>query len=258
MAPRTISGARVLLALLILSAFAILVGLGTWQLQRLAWKEALIATAGERPGLPAVAPPGPGDWAAFDIKDWDFRRVRLTGTFGEKEAHAWAVLAEPHGPLGGAGEFVVAPLTTAEGWSVLVNRGFVPEAQKDRSTRHGSEPPSGPVTIEGIIRRDDTPGMFTPDPDPAANRFYGRHIATLARFLGLDPAKTAPYSIDLVASETPPGGLPQAGESVVTFRNPHLQYALTWYGLAAALVGVVIAVLVKRRREGRAAKADAV
>ncbi|MCF3933503.1 SURF1 family protein [Acuticoccus sp. M5D2P5] len=241
-------GARVLLALLVVSAFAILIGLGTWQMQRLAWKEALIAAATDRPQSPAKAPPGPDAWRTFDLDQWNYQRVRLTGTFGPNEAHSWIALSEPHGPIGGPGDFVVAPFTTEEGWSVLVNRGFVPEAKKDPATRPGSEPPEGVVTIEGIIRRDDTPNTFTPDPDLEKNRFFGRHIATMAPYLGLSLENTAPYSIDLVAEETPAGGLPQAGESVVTFRNPHLQYALTWYGIAAALVGVVGVVLWRRRK----------
>ncbi len=244
-------GARgVLLALLLVGAFAVLIGLGTWQLQRLAWKEALIAAASERPHAAAVAPPGPDAWPTFAIDDWNYRRVRLAGRFGPREAYAWTVLGEPKGgDFSGAGYFVVAPFTLADGGVVLVNRGFVPDDRKDPASRPQSAPPDGEVTLEGIVRRDDPPSFVTPTPDPATGIWFTRDIATMGDYLGV-AGPLAPFSVDLVASETPPGGLPQAGESQISFTNSHLQYALTWYGLAAALLGVVVAALWRRRSGG--------
>lgn len=249
------SGAKVLVALLCVGAFALLVGLGTWQLQRLAWKEALIAAANERPTAPAVAPPGPDAWPAFDLEEWNYRRVRLTGAFGAGEVHAWTVLSDPNGgPLSGAGYFVVAPFKTRDGWTVLVNRGFVPQDLKAPQDRPQSSPPEGEITIEAIVRRDDPPNFITPAPDRETGTWFTRDIETISDHLGLGEPR-APYSVDLVAEETPPGGLPQAGESQISFSNSHLQYALTWYGLAAALLGVVIAAL-WRRRTGKTARRD--
>ena len=245
------AGARILLALLIIGAFAALLGLGTWQLQRLEWKRGLIAAAQNRPNAEAVAPPGPAAWPTFDLDDWNYRRIRLTGTYGDGEADDWIVLTEPKGELGGEGYFVVAPFTTEDGWSVLVNRGFVPRDYKDSATRPASAAtPPGTVTVEGIVRRDDPPSSFTPAPDTEKNIWFTRDIATMGPFLGLDPATLAPYSVDLVASETPPDGLPQAGESRVTFANDHLQYALTWYGIAAALLGILIVAFFHHRQRG--------
>lgn len=239
----------VLLAVLLVAAFFTLLGLGTWQLERLAWKEALIAAATERPNAPAVAPPGPDAWPAFDLDKWNYRRVRLTGTYGADEAHAWTVLSEPKGGhFTGAGYFVVAPFTTDAGWTVLVNRGFVPQNVKDAASRPESAPPAGETTIEAIIRRDDPPSFITPSPSVETNIWFTRDIATMSDFLGVS-GPLAPYSLDLVGSETPAGGLPQAGESQITFSNSHLQYALTWYGIAAALVGVVAAALWRRRTQ---------
>lgn len=238
--------ARITLALAGVAVFAVLVRLGFWQLERLAWKEALIAAAAERPVAAAVPAPGPAAWPDFALGDWNYRRVRLTGRFGAGEAHAFVTLSEPRGELGGFGYFVVAPFTTEEGWSVLVNRGFVPEAAKDPADRPGSAPPDGVVTVEGLVRRDDPPNFVTPEPDLEANRWYARTIAPIAAFLGLPAERTAPYSVDLVAEETPPGGLPQAGESVMTFSNNHLGYAVTWFGLAAALVGVAGVAVLRR------------
>ncbi|MEO1102649.1 MAG: SURF1 family protein [Pseudomonadota bacterium] len=237
------------LALVSIAAFAILIGLGTWQLQRLAWKEGLIEAATQRPLATPVPAPGPEAWPTFDIEEWNYRRVLLTGTFGEDEAHTWIVLSDPKGPLSGPGYFVVAPFTTSEGWSVLVNRGFVPEDQKAQSARAGSAPPSGEVTIEGLIRRDDTPSFITPAPNERTNTWFSRHISGMAPYLGLKRALTAPYTVDLTAEATPASGVPQAGESKLTFSNNHLQYALTWYGLAAALVGVFAVSLWPWRRE---------
>lgn len=241
----------VFLSVLVVVAFAILVGLGTWQLHRLEWKEALIAAATERPHAPAVAAPGPRAWPDFDIEDWNYRRVRLTGQFLPEEALAWAVLSEPRGSTGGPGYFVMSPFRTEDGWTVLVNRGFVPEDRMLPEDRPQSAPPDGIVTVEGIVRRNDPPNFVTPAPEPSERIVYSRDIGTLAAFLGVGVGTVAPYTVDLVAAETPASGLPQAGESRVSFPNNHLGYAITWYGLAACLVGVVAAGLVSRR-SGRA------
>ncbi|MEM6763210.1 MAG: SURF1 family protein, partial [Pseudomonadota bacterium] len=239
--------AQIGLAVLVAAAFATLVGLGTWQLQRLSWKEALIEAANERPNAAPVAAPGPELWPSLSMDDWNYRRVTLTGEYGAGEAHAWTVLSEPKsGTASGTGYFIVAPFTTDAGWTVLVNRGFVPQPAKDRSARQGSEPPAGTVTIEAIVRPDDPPNFVTPEPNLERNEWFSREIGPMSEFLGVLTA-TAPYSVDLVASETPPAGLPQAGESQIRFSNNHLQYALTWYGLAAGLVGVVLFALLKRR-----------
>ncbi len=132
-------GALIIFALLTLAAFVVLIGLGAWQLQRLAWKEALIAAATERPELAPVPAPGPDAWPNFSFDDWNYRRVSLTGTFGPGEAYAWTNLSEPQGGLQrGTGYFVVAPFTTSDGWTVFVNRGFVPDAMRDPDTRPGS------------------------------------------------------------------------------------------------------------------------
>ncbi len=242
---------RLLLAFSVAAAFVILVGLGTWQLDRLAWKEALIAAAAERPDAAPVPAPGPDGsaWDGFAIDDWRYRRVSLTGTFGPAEAYYWISLGEPNGPLGGLGYMVLAPFRTTDGWTVLVNRGFVPDARLAPGTRPGSEPPQGEVTIEGLVRRDDPPSFVTPEADEESRIFYARDISAISGALGIT-GPVAPYQVDLVAEETRPGGLPQAGESRMTFSNSHLGYAFTWYGLAAALLGVTGVAVWRRRQSG--------
>ncbi|MEM0909301.1 MAG: SURF1 family protein [Pseudomonadota bacterium] len=249
---KRLAGSRLLIAALSLIVLAVLVGLGTWQLERLEWKRALIAAASERPGSAAVPPPGPDTWSNFPIDDWNYQRVRLTGQFGEGEAHAWTVLGSPKGgSYRGDGYFVVAPFITEDGWTVLVNRGFIPETRKDGGTRPAEVRPNQPVSVEGIIRRDDPPSMFTPEPSPITNTWFTRDITTMGDFLKVSPNALAPYTVDLVAEETPPSGLPQAGESQITFTNNHVQYAVTWYGLAAAFLGVLIVAAFRSRQSAR-------
>lgn len=240
---------RILVAILIAGAFSTLIGLGVWQVQRLQWKEALIAAAEERPSAAPVPAPGPDTWATFEVDDWRYRPVTLTGTYGPAEAYFWIALSDPNGPLGGPGAMVLAPFTTTDGWSVLVNRGFVPDAQRQPDARPGSEPPTGTVTITALVRRDDPPSFVTPAADMDERVFFARDIATIMAALEARPP-VAPYQVDLVAAETPSGGLPQAGESRMSFTNNHLGYALTWFGLAAALAGVVAVVLWRARRGG--------
>lgn len=238
---------RVLVAVVIAGAFCTLIGLGVWQLNRLHWKEALIAAAEERPSAAPVPAPGPDTWGAFQIDEWRYRPVTLTGTYGPAEAYFWIALSDPHGPLGGPGAMVLAPFTTTDGWSVLVNRGFVPDERRAPDARPGSEAPAGTVTIEALVRRDDPPSFVTPAADLQTRVFFARDIDTIMAALGAD-GPVAPYQVDLVASATPASGLPQAGESRITFTNSHLQYALTWFGIAAALLGVVIVMLLRGRR----------
>lgn len=220
--------------LLTVAALAILISLGNWQVRRLAWKEGLIAAAESRSVAAPVPAPGPADWASFDMDDWIYQRVSASGRYGDGEIHVFLTLADPNGPIGGQGYLVFAPFTTTDGWTLLVDRGFVPLDRKDPATRPG--PPAGEVTIDGLVRHGETPSFFTPDPDLERNEWIVRDIPVMAGALGLTPADVAPYYVSLTADMTPAGGVPQAGETPLTFTNSHLQYAVTWYGLAAVLV----------------------
>jgi len=225
---------------------AALVALGTWQLQRLAWKEALIAAVEARADAPAAPPPGP-PWDGLDLDTVDYQHVAVAGRFLPGEAHVYSVLSDARGPVSGPGYWIVAPFETDAGWIVLVNRGFVPPDRKEPATR--PPPPEGEIRLDGVVRGHDTPGYFTPEPDPIANQWFVRDAGVLARAFDLPAGKPlAPYTIDASAEMTPAGGLPQAGETRRVFPNNHLQYALTWYGLAAALVGVYAVFAWGRRR----------
>lgn len=219
----------------------ILCGLGVWQVQRLAWKEDLIARVETRTVLPPVPAPGPSDWPTLDLDDADYTPVALSGTFAHAdEAHAYVALSEPRGPAGGVGYFVLTPLQTTDGWWVIVNRGFVPQDRKDPATRPEGQI-EGAVEVTGLLRPPQGRNAFTPADDPEENLWFTRDPAAIAGAAGLPADRVAPYYIDAAFDPDLPGGLPQGGETTLSFSNNHLQYAVTWFGLAAALVAMFLA-----------------
>lgn len=229
--------------------FALLVSLGVWQLRRLAWKEALIAAAHSRVQADPQPLPEQAAWPGLDrtaLAGLDFTPVRITGRFLPGEAPVYTVISDAHGPLSGAGWWVVSPFALETGGVVLVNRGFVPDSQRDPERRPGSAAPDGAVTLTGLIRPPEVSGLFTPTADPAKHTWFVRDPAVLGPALGVAAADLAPFTVDASAAATPPGGLPQAGETRLIFPNNHLGYAITWFGLAAALAGVTAAYLRRR------------
>ncbi|MBV5266685.1 SURF1 family protein [Pinisolibacter aquiterrae] len=226
-----------------------LIGLGTWQVQRLAWKHALIATVTARASAPAIPAPGLDAALAHDPAALDYTVVRVTGRWlAGAEAHVQALLGEPRGAFGGPGQWVMTPLRRADGTIVWINRGFVP---LDRLGRETPADPTRDVTIEGLARPPEPRGAFTPDDVPAKNEWFVRDPLRLSAAFGLPVDRTLPYTIDAGVGATPPSGLPQAGETRLSFSDNHLGYALTWYGLAIAAVGVFTArVRAERRRTG--------
>ncbi len=219
--------------------------LGNWQVRRLAWKEDLIARVTERPSGPVRDLPTASAWPGIDIAAEEYRPFRLEGRFlNDREALVFTSIPDPHGRYGGPGFWVVTPFALTGGGTVLVNRGFVPQG-KERPADRGGEPAGGTVTVTGLLRPDETRGFFTPNDAPEQNIFYARDIAAIAAAKDLSPP-VAPFSIDLVAAESPPGGLPQSGETRMVFPNNHLQYAVTWYGLAAGLFAVFAAFVWRR------------
>ncbi|ESR24933.1 SURF1 family protein [Lutibaculum baratangense] len=223
-------------------AFSILCALGYWQVQRLAWKEQLIAAAETRATAPAVPLPPAAEWPSLDPEDYEYRSVSATGHFRhDREVHAYTTLSEPRGSSGGQGYWVLTPLDLQDGsGSVVVNRGFVPDERKDPATRQEGLV-EGEVTVEGLMRAPQTGSWMLPDDDPQRNVWFTRDPEKIAAVEGLD-GPVAPFTIDQVGP-APPGGLPQPGETRLQFENSHLGYAITWFGLAAALVAVYVALL---------------
>ncbi|SNY92041.1 surfeit locus 1 family protein [Cohaesibacter sp. ES.047] len=224
-----------LFALVLLCA---LIALGTWQLRRLEWKEQLIADVNARIEAAPVPAMGPDQWADLSQEESEYLPVTATGTYNhDREVHVWFPLNNPRGgDYGGSGYFILTPLTTAEGWTVIVNRGFVPETMKQTETRPQTLV-AGEQTVTGLVRFDEPEHWNSPRPDREKNVWIGRQVDKMAGFMLLDQDRTAPYWIDLLSGQGV-NGLPQGGETRITFRNAHLSYALTWFGLAFALIAV--------------------
>ncbi|MBB3973424.1 SURF1 family protein [Hansschlegelia beijingensis] len=231
-----------------LVAAAILVGLGAWQLERLAWKEALIATIAERMAAPPAPLPAPSEWSKLDLDQWRYRRVQAIGTFDPtREVRIYTLLTDQKGPYAGPGYWIIEPLRLRDGGTVLVNRGFVPESRADPASRPDGHT-VGETTVVGLLREPEDRNMFTPADAPEKRLFFTRDPQAIAAALGLSDA--APFTID--ADATPnPGGLPQGGETRLAFPNRHLEYALTWFGLAGALCAVFAAFAWQTLRPGR-------
>jgi surfeit locus 1 family protein len=235
-------------AILVLAAFSVLVSLGNWQFRRLAWKEDLIARASTRPNEPAQPLPTASGWTSIDVSADEYRPFRLSGRFlNEKEALVFTSLPVQKGPFGGPGFWVVTPFALSEGGTVFVNRGFVPHGRQLPKDR-GESLSDAPTEVVGLMRPSETRGVFTPADRPDKNVFYARNVSKLATAKEVSPP-VAPFTVDLTASETPPDGLPQAGETRMSFTNDHLQYAITWYGLAAVLLAVFAVYVRGRLRE---------
>jgi len=221
----------------LLPGVALMVGLGIWQIERLHQKEALIASvsAGMR-----AAPVPLADALRDGAANAEWHHVTVSGHFlHDKEAYLFS-----QGPMGAVGVQIITPLVQPDGKTVLVDRGFVPQAMKDPSTRPSGQVP-GEITLTGVLRLSQQPGSFTPLADPKARLWFVKNVPEIAA--ADDVAVDAPIIVEADAAPNP-GGWPKGGQTVVDFPNDHLQYALTWFGLALTLAGVY---LVYHRTHGR-------
>jgi surfeit locus 1 family protein len=208
-----------------LLALVALVALGTWQLDRLAWKRDLIATRQAQLAAPAASLPA----IAEDWRRWDFRLAIVQGEFRHDLEQLYGVTAID----GKVGHHVLTPLVRPDGPAVLIDRGWVPADQAHPAARRLGQI-EGPVQIAGIARYrgSDRPGWFTPDNRPEQGLWYWYDLPALERALG---RQLLPVVVE--ADATPNlGGLPIGGRTRAELPNNHLQYAITWYGLAAGLL----------------------
>ena len=232
-------------ALFTVACLAVLVSLGLWQLERLAWKQGVIATLSERLTQPPSALPPASEWAALKATDAEFRRVRFAAEFlNDREALIHTAGSPLRPDVSGRGYWVMTPARLADGSVVMVNRGFVPEGRQDPATRREGEV-AGVTELVGVLRWPETRGMFTPADEPGRNLWFIRDQAAIAAAKGVGPV--GPFYIDLEGPR-PPGGLPRAGALRVSLPNNHLQYAVTWFGLALTLLAVFLVWVVRRPR----------
>ena len=245
-AERRIGGSLAALLIVVsLVMLAALVALGTWQVQRLHWKETLLATIDER----IASDPH----TLEDIQtrltstgDIEYFPITVRGVYRhEGERHFFAT------HRGQSGYFVYTPLELDGGRFIFVNRGFVPFDRKQPETRAEGQV-DGWLAVTGLAREGaaEKPSFIVPDNDPAKNIFYWKDLQAMAETAGVGaPDRYVPFFID--ANDAPnPGGLPVGGVTLIDLPNNHLQYAITWYGLALALCGVLGVWLWRWRRHG--------
>ena len=221
-----------------IAGIAVLLVLGTWQVQRLQWKDALIVERDARLAAPPVSLPA----AAKDWRDWNFRQVTVEGLFRHDLEQLFGVRAVQNR----AGHHLLTPLVRADGTALLIDRGWVPTEQAHPAARPDGQI-EGHARVSGIARyrAADRVGWFTPDNRPDAGLWYSYDLAALSEAIGLD---LLPIVVE--ADATPnPGGLPLGGRRPTALANNHLSYAITWYGLAVGLLAVYIAFSLRRESE---------
>jgi surfeit locus 1 family protein len=236
------SAANLVFALLGVLLFAGFVALGTWQLERRAWKHDLISRVEQRVHAHAVAAPFVADWPGINSVHDEYLRVDLTGQFQhDKETLVQAVTRL------GSGFWVLTPLRRADGSMVLINRGFVPPETSFRAARAATEP-KGEVTVTGLLRLTEPGGAFLRHNDALTDRWFSRDVAAIAAARGLGPV--APFFVDAAASAAAASERlqPVGGLTVVSFTDNHFVYALTWYALALMVVGAAWRVVREQQR----------
>jgi surfeit locus 1 family protein len=216
-------------------ALLILLGLGVWQVQRLHWKEGLIAQRDAAVTASPIAPPRSFD----EARGLEFHHIVAEGVFrNDKELYLAA-----SSDSGEAGYQVVTPLVMSDGRKMFVNRGFVPSELKDPAKRAAGEL-VGTQRVVGLLRLPPPtkPSFFLPDNRPDLNLWFWVDLPAMAKAAGV--ADPVPFYVDADNSRNP-GGWPKGGITRLDLPNDHLQYAITWFSLAVALI--VIYVLYHRR-----------
>ncbi len=219
------------LGLAIVFSIVSLMGLGFWQLERRVWKLALIEKVEQRVHASPLAVSGPSAWPGISADSDEYRHVSMVGYFlNDRETLVQAVTE-----LGG-GFWVLTPFKTVDGYTVLVNRGFVPPEKREAPNRAAGQI-AGKMTVTGLLRLTEAKGGFLRSNDPQADRWYSRDVGAIAAVRGL--SDVAPFFIDADAGPDPEG-FPRGGLTVLSFPNNHLVYALTWFGMALMLAGAAI------------------
>jgi len=223
-------------ACLLLVAFLGFASLGVWQVQRMAWKRDLISRVDARVHAAPVPAPARAQWPAVSDASDGYRHVSVAGRFMPGMESRTLAVTEL-----GSGYWSLAPLRMDSGDYVLINRGFV------RAGDEAAPMPQGRVVVNGLLRISEPDGGFLRHNDPAQQRWYSRDVAAIARSHGLPADRAAPFFID-ADRESASTLWPRGGLTVVKFRDSHLSYALTWFGMALlTLVGAAFLFASERR-----------
>jgi surfeit locus 1 family protein len=214
-------------SLVALAAALVAVGLGTWQLQRKTWKEGLIAAMDARLATAAVALPPASEWPRLTADDAEFRRVKFHAQFEEGRG-VWVYVAGSalRNDIKDPGYFAFQPARLDDGRTVVVNRGYVPMDQTLPWL-------GGSLDVVGYLRWPEVRPWFLSDTNKSSDTWFVRDPTAMAT--AKDWGEVAPFYVDQ-ESPVPPGGLPRPAALKVNLPNDHLQYALTWFGLALVIV----------------------
>jgi surfeit locus 1 family protein len=219
---------------------ALFVGLGVWQLQRRTQKHDLIAALTERLAAPPAALPPPSQWNGLKPAQDEFRRVHFVATFEQvADAMVYSSGSAVRGDISGPGTWAFMPAALPDGETVVVNAGFLPNTMQDRNVEDRAVTPlvvNKPAMLTGYIRFPEAAGALTPPENLAKRLWFTRDHIAMARALGWggEGRQIAPFYIDL-EQPVPASGVPKPGPLDVHLKDDHLQYAITWFGLAGAV-----------------------
>ncbi|WP_024577234.1 MULTISPECIES: SURF1 family cytochrome oxidase biogenesis protein [unclassified Afipia] len=237
------------LAVIALIMASMLVSLGVWQLRRKDEKRALISALTERLAAAPGVLPAATAWPALTPAHDEFRRVSFSATFESKpDVMVYSSGSAVRDDINGPGTWAFMPARLADGRSVVINAGFVQNTMQDRAQQDRAVKPlvtGAPVTLTGYLRFPESAGTLTPADDVVRRLWFVRDHRTMAKALGW--GEVAPFYIDL-ESPAPPSGIPKPGSLHVHLKDDHLQYAITWFGLALVVAGAFVAWVIQRRR----------
>jgi cytochrome oxidase assembly protein ShyY1 len=238
------------LGIFTLLTLALLIGLGVWQLQRRVEKHALIAQLTERPAAAPGALPSPAQWSTLTPAGDEFRRVRFSATYESgPDAMVYSSGSAIRDDVSGPGTWAFLPARLGSGGTVVVNTGFVQNTMQDRDQQDRAVTPlvtGQPVTMTGYIRFPESAGALTPAENLAKRLWFTRDHVAVARALGW--GEVAPFYIDL-EQPVPESGIPKPGPLQVHLKDDHLQYAITWFGLACVVL-IAFGVWLRGQRRG--------
>jgi cytochrome oxidase assembly protein ShyY1 len=231
--PRGIAGFGIFTAVMLIG----FVGLGVWQLQRRVEKHALIAALTERLAAAPIPLPPPAQWSALNPAHDEFSRVSFTATYQSRlDAMVYSSGSAVREDISGPGTWAFLPARLPDGETVAVNAGFVPNMMQDRGLQDSAVAQlitQQPVGLTGYLRFPESAGMLTPAQDRTKRLWFTRDHLAMAQALGWD--KVAPFYIDLEAP-VPVNGIPKPGPLEIHLKDDHMQYAITWFALAGAVV----------------------